>query len=703
MEKKRSKAETEKLLSRIQSRLKRGLAAEANLRDEARDDDEFYNGKQYPDAVRNQRQTDGRPCLTVNKLPQFVKKVTNEMRRNRPQIRALPVDDKADVKTAKIITGLLRHIQVNSRADLAYDSASEQTVIGGYGYWRVTTDYVEGEVDLQEIYIKRIASRFSVVLDYMRQEADASDAAWGFVFEDMAKEDFEQAYPDADVVSFDGSDADNPAPGWLTDNSVRVAEYFEAVTEPKTLLLLQDGRKVWEADHDKSDATSVISSRKVPKRCIYWYKTNGAEILEETIFPGELIPIVLMTGDEILVNGQINYKGVVRNAKDPQRMVNYWWTSYTELVAMAPKAPYIGYVGQFANPAQWAASNTQPVPFLEANAMIDGATNAVLPLPQRQQFAGVPTGIEQGLRLANEDMKETTGIYDASLGAQSNETSGIAINARKAEGDTANFHFLDNRNRAIRHCGRIILGLIPHIYDTQRILRILGEDGAVEKMQPINGAEDPEANQDSANDLAPIFDLTVGRYDLVVDSGPSFTTKRQEAAQGMTEFIRVFPQAAPLIGDLYAKGQDWPLANEIGERLKTMLPPGILKADGEPDLPPEIKAKMAQDQQQLQAADAAVHELAEKVKSKDSENQTKLDIAEMDNATKIHIAKINAGVPEDLAAMAQELLALKQLVEAHHEALTQPPAPGPAQAGQGEIAPAPDQMSGPQSQQEMPL
>lgn len=680
---------TEDLLLRIRKRMSKGMAAESSIREDARDDDSFYAGMQYPKAIKAMREADNRPCLVVNKLPQFVKQITNAIRQNRPQIRVLPCDDQADVETAKVLTGLMRHIQVNSRSDLAYDNATEQTVVGGYGYWRVLSEYVEGEVDLQEIVIKRIQSRFSVVLDPGRQEPDGSDANWALIFDDMDKDVFEQKYPKAKAANVGADTA--YAQGWQSDDTVRIAEYFEVRVEPKKLMLLENGTKVWEGEKIPK-GSKVKASRIVQKRCVYWYKTNGFEILEDGTWPGSMIPIVVMIGDEMIVDGKLILKGVVRNAKDPQTMVNYWWTSYTELVAMAPKAPFIGYKGQFTDPDKWANSNTQPIPFLEAEPLTDSA-GAILPLPQRQSFAGVPTGIEQGLRLANEDMKETTGIYDPSLGNKSNATSGRGINAQKEQGETANYHFVDNLSRSLRHCGRIILEAIPFYYDTPRILRIIGEDGGVEKMQPVNGAQDGEATDVTA----PVFDFTVGRYDAVVDTGPSFLTRRQEASVGMSEFIRVFPQAAPIIGDLYAKGQDWPLANEIGERLKTMLPPGVLKEDGQPEIPPEVQAQLAQSQQMIQEMQAQLAEMAEKADGKKLESETKLDIAEMDNATKIHIAKINAGVPEDLAVIAQEILALRQMVEGHAQMLQQPIAPSPEQAGQGEIAPEPGPIPGPQS------
>jgi hypothetical protein len=273
-----------------------------------------------------------------------------------------------------------------------------------------------------------------------------------------------------------------------------------------------------------------------------------------------------------MVEGERSFISLVRFSKDPQRMFNYWRTASTELVALAPKAPFIGPKGAFNTDAnKWATANTSAHAYIE----YDGATP-----PQRQPFDGPPAGALQEAMNAADDMKSIMGIYDASLGARSNETSGRAILARQREGDVSTFNFIDNLSRAIRHAGRIIVDLIPHVYNTERIIRTINEDGTNRKV-PINQptpAEQQKAQGDQAaqaQGLIRIYDLTTGKYDVTCEAGPSFTTKREEAAAQMVEFIRAYPNAAPLIGDLLAKNLDWPGADDIAERLKAMLPPQV--------------------------------------------------------------------------------------------------------------------------------
>ena len=676
--KKRSSKDEEALLARIRKRFHVGLSAETLMRSEAKDDDEFEAGtNQWLGNSKADREAQGRPALQINKLPQFVKQVTNEMRQNRPQIRALPVSDDADIETAKKLTGLMRHIQNLSMADLAYDHSGEQMVIGGYGYYRIRTDYVGDDTFDQECLIDRIQSRFSVVLDPNFKQLDASDIKWGFIFEDVTKEDFEDMYPDAAAVSFDFKSEGEIYQNWVTEGTIKIAEYFEVREENEILYLTTDGRKIWEDNLEESGVTQdqIASKRTVKKPCVYWYKTNGLEILEDEIeLPGPLIPIVGVFGEEKVINGKRVYKGLIRDAKDPQRMVNYWWTSYTENVALAPLAPFIGYEGQFVDPQLWANANTQPVPYLEARWSTDATNGQQMPLPQRQQFAGVPSGIDQGLTMATNALKETTGMYNESLGAQSNANSGKAINARKQEGDTATFHFSDNVVRAQRHAGRILLQYIPHVYDSARVQRIIGEDGTAE-MLPINGhpGNDPEKPLESDD----IYDFTVGRYDIVIDSGPSYQTKRQEASQSLLEYFGKNEAAAQLLGDLFLSQQDWPLAKEAAARLKMMLPPQILQAENG-KMPPQVQQALSGMQNQLQQTTQQLHEAMGKLQDKQAEMSMKVTIADKDNATKLEIAKLNNSPPEAIQQLVQEVLFMRQGLSqmVQHLGLT-PPNSGP--------------------------
>jgi len=318
------------------------------------------------------------------------------------------------------------------------------------------------------------------------------------------------------------------------------------------------GQDVYEAQKalfDAAGASVVGRPRPATSHKVTQFILSGAEVLETVDWAGRYIPIVPVYGEAIHVDGARRLRSLVRDAKDPQRMYNYWRTASTELVALAPKTPFIGRRGAFdTDAAKWASANTQSHAFIE----YDGPE-----APQRQPYAGVPAGALQEALNASDDMKAIMGMYDASLGARSNETSGKAILARQREGDVSTFHYIDNLSRAIRHAGRILIDLIPRVYAAPRMVRILGAGGEAEMAainQPLPGA------------LEKVFDLSVGRYDLTVSAGPSYTSRREEAASQMIELIRAYPPAAPLIGDLLAKNLDWPGADEVAKRLAALNP-----------------------------------------------------------------------------------------------------------------------------------
>ena len=304
------------------------------------------------------------------------------------------------------------------------------------------------------------------------------------------------------------------------------------------------------------------ASHKVTQRIV-----SGAAVLETVDWAGRFIPIVPVYGEELMVDGRRRLRSLVRDAKDPQRMFNYWRTTSTELVALAPKAPFIGRKGAFDTDSdKWATANVKSHAYIE----YDGPEP-----PMRQGFAGVPAGALQEAMNASDDMKAIMGLHDASLGARSNETSGRAIMARQREGDTSTFHYIDNLSRSIRHAGRILLDLIPKVYATARVVRVLGPDGAAQNIGVAPGGQSPAQGAEQLKAIGRIHDLGAGRYDLTVRSGPSFTSRREEAANQMIELIRAYPGAAPVIGDLLARNLDWPGADEIAGRLAALLPPQV--------------------------------------------------------------------------------------------------------------------------------
>jgi hypothetical protein len=596
--------------------------AEADQRKVSLDDLEFARlGKQWPEDVEKQREKEGRPCLTINRLPAFIKQVTNDARQNRPSITVHPVGDGAEKETAEILNGLIRNIQNVSRADIVYDTALDFAVTMGFGYWIVRDQYTCEDSFDRDLVIERVSNPFSVYGDYKSKEATSVDWNLAFVTDLYTQSEYKRRWPGAELIDFSG-DKDEETALWFVDKKVRVAEYWTRDEVEAKLVKTSDGAIMFEEEYlkiqDLLDAQGITiegdrltKTYKVTQRII-----SGSEVLETNDWKGKYIPVVPVYGDEINVNGKRHFQSLVRFAKDPQRMFNYWRTASTELVALAPKAPWVGAVGSFATDPKWATANNATHQYLEYDPVEGGAP------PQRQPFTGVPAGALQEALNASDDMKNIMGLHDASLGARSNETSGRAIMARQREGDVSTFNFMDNLTRAIEHTGAILVDLIPKHYDVPRIIRCIKEDGSTYSV-PVNQPVMPAAPQqgqpqmpgmpqeqftpapEHVEGLTKIFDLTTGKYDVTVAAGPSFTSKREESAEQMMEFIRVFPQSAPLIGDLLAKNLDWPGADEVAARLKAMLPP---QAAG------QVDPMVQQLQQQLKQMDGQARQAVGQLK-----------------------------------------------------------------------------------------
>jgi hypothetical protein len=545
---------------------------EAENRAQALEDIRFARlGEQWPDVVRRQRELDNRPCLTVNRLPAFIRQVVNDARQNRPAIKIHPADDQADPQVAAIYNGLIRNVEYTSDADVAYDTALDCAVTSGLGYFRINTRYAADDGFDQDIVIQRVANPFSIYGDPYSTAADSADWNVAFVVDLMAKSRFAGQYKGADAVDWDGLGYGGlPAP-WLDDDRVLAAEYWTRHPVRRQILALSNGETIaadeYAANKALFDSAGVVVIGRPRDTLSYAVKQHvltGAEVLDTVDWAGKFIPIVPVYGDEVNLEGRRHLRSLVRDAKDPQRMFNYWRTTSTELVALAPRAPFIGPKGAFKSDAdKWATANTEAHAYIEYDGQIP---------PERQPFAGVPAGALQEAMNASDDIKAILGLFDASLGAASNENSGRAILARQREGDVSTFHFIDNLSRAIRHAGRIMIDLIPRVYSTPRMLRVLGPGG-----EPSIVAVNQPAGSGAGQGAAPeqVFDLSVGKYDLTVEAGPSFTTRREEAASQMISLIQAFPEAAPVLGDLLAKNLDWPGAEEIAQRLKLLLPPQL--------------------------------------------------------------------------------------------------------------------------------
>ena len=600
------------LMATMRHRFTMALTALGDSREDELDDLKFMAGSpdnqwQWPADVLATRgavqgQTiNARPCLTINKLPQHVRQVTNEQRQNRPSGKVIPVDDNADVAVAEVFDGIVKHIEYMSDADVAYDTACDNQVAYGEGYIRIVTEYCDEDSFDQDIRIKRVRNSFSVYMDPMIQDPCGADAQWAFVTEDLTKDEYERQFPDASPISSMMSQGvgDESMSEWINEDTIRIAEYFYFKNERATLNLYPGNVTAFSRSPLDKQLRGLygnpIRSREVDRKKVMWMKTNGFDILDEREWPGKWIPIVRVVGNEFEVQGQLYLSGLVRNAKDAQRMYNYWTSQEAEMLALAPKAPFIGYGGQFEGyETQWKTANTTNWPYLEVNPDVTDGAGSVLPLPQRAAPPLPQTGLIQAKMGAGEDIKATTGQYDASLGQQGNERSAKAIVAREKQGDVGTYHYVDNLARAIRYITRQLVDLIPKIYDTQRIARIIGLDGQV-SMVKIN-PEQPEAvkeikDQATGSVIDKIYNPSVGKYDVMVTTGPGYMTKRQEALEAMGQILQTNPQLWSVAGDLFIKNMDWPGAQEMAERFKHIIDPKVL---GDEDQSPEMAAAKQQ-------------------------------------------------------------------------------------------------------------
>jgi hypothetical protein len=599
--------------------------ADKHNRDAALDDIRFARlGEQWPDNIRSSRQAKGRPCLTINKMPAYIRQVVNDSRQNKPSIKVSPVDGDADVETAEILSGLIRNIEYTSNADVAYDTAIDNAVTCGFGYWRINIDYAHDDSFDMDLRIQRISNPLSVYRDPFSTDADSGDWNCAFIVDKIKKDQFKQKYKNAKLAHWEEYEAlDAP---WMEDESVMLAEYWKREEVDRKILLLNDRSVVDESVYVQNKAIyDAVGASVVAERITKSYKVrqiimSGVDVLEENYWPGIYIPIVPVYGEEVVENGKRYFRSMIRDAKDPLRMLNYWRSACTELVALAPKAPFIGRKGSFTTDAEkWATANTDNHAFIE----YDGAEP-----PQRQPFSGIPAGALQEAMNASDDIKAILGMFEPSMGAQGNETSGRAIIARQRESDTGQFHFVDNQSRGIRHTGRIFLDLIPKVYSGERVLRVIGEDG---KKKNIRIGEENSERVDDRGEIEKIYALNIGKYDVVVEAGANYATKRQEAADQMTEMIRVYPAAAPLIGDLLAKNLDWPGAEDIAKRFEAMLPPQVKAADGDDDGRQQI---IAQAQEQIQQIQQQAMQAVQQLQSENQQLKAKIEGAAMEAQVK---------------------------------------------------------------------
>lgn len=635
---------TDPVLNEARERFRYCEQWESTARKHAQDDYKFANGDSYnmyqwPNGIQKSRDSDEKPTLTLNQVQQHNLQIINDAKQNKTAIQIRATGGEATFESAQIFTQVVRHIEYASRASVAYSTAIEFQVQVGIGYWYYELDYEEDDSFDLAIKTKRCIRPDLIYIDPDIAELDGSDAEYGFIFEDVYRKEFNRRYPKwkdkGGLAALGNTD-------WYTSDKIRVADYYRVIYSPDKLYAYADpdneGRMLVAK---KSELGSVIAagvedhpqtrSRDIQRREIEWNFIVGNEIVQTKIWPGRYIPIVRLVGIETVIDGVMDRRGHTRSMIDPQRMYNYWSSSAVENVALQSKTPYIGAAEAFEGFEEyWKTANKVNHAFLPFNGFADDGQTKI-EAPQRQSPPVMAQAYIDGMKVAQQELMMVSGQWQAQMGQQGNERSAKAINERQRQGDNATYHFIDNLSVALCHAGRIILDLIPHVYDTRRIMKIMGEDG--ELMQVTM---DPQAKQSlielqdrQGKTIERILNPRRGKYDVVADIGPAYATRRQETFNAMVQIMTQAPQLTPFVADLFLKSADFPDADEGARRLRRMVPPQAL-GDG----PTPQEQALQQQVQQLESVLAQVMQDAAGQKLKLQGKEQLRDINAYDAETK---------------------------------------------------------------------
>jgi hypothetical protein len=613
------------------------------------------------------RRADGRPVITINQLPTFLHQVTNDQRMNTPSIHVHAVGADADEETAEIRQGMIRHIEYDSNADIAYDRAVNNAATIGAGYWYLDTEFESDTSFDQKIMFRSVRNPLSVRIDPLATEPDGSDMRFAFIESLMSRDDFKRQYPDADANDptwLSGGEYSK----WLMADSVLVCRYWYIETETATVIQLSNGETGWK---DKlvglPPGIQIVREREGTRKRVMLCKITGVDVLEKTEVKCRWIPVFPVYGDEIDIEGTINRYGIIRNARGPAQAYNVMMSGATEEVSLRTKAPYIGVAGQFEGfEDNWAQANVRTFPYLEYNQISEDGHPA--PPPQRQPMADIPNGMLAMAMHAADNVKKTTGLFDSSLGARSNATSGIQERAQQQQGDMANYHYADNLNRSILHCGRCINDMIPHYYDAERVVNIMRPDMSIDSKTINKQLPEPMQDEETGAIVSVLNDMTGGEFTVTVSAGPSFTSMREEAQNFFASAMSAAkdPATNAIVTYLAMRNSSAPGADEATEMLKTLLPPaakavlddgekeggqkqqmvmtprGPVPAEQIPQIMGQLEQQMQQMQQALQQSDATKQQAeAAKAQAEAMRQQNEQDALQLD-AQRVQIEQYTA-------------------------------------------------------------
>lgn len=694
--------EDEEILKEARQRFKACEEWEAQARIYFEADYKFANGDsdnmyQWPDDIAQGRSDANRPCLTINKTKQHNLMIINDAKQNKPGVNIRPVSDEASFEAAQVFQEMVRHVEYISGAENVYDHGMSYAVEAGWGYWRVETDYKDAKTFDQEVYIRRIKNPLSVYLDCDINEVDGSDARYGFIFEDLAKDLFEDTYPQyKDNVGWGATFAglDN-YDGWLTRDKVRVAEYYRKTQKKKKLVSFHDPETnedvldYWDELEEVEKTTfNIIKNREQsldPRQRTYnernvltdnieWFKIAGDKIIDRGPWLGKYVPIVRMIGTETVIDGIYDCKGHTRALKDAQRMYNYNTSANVEYGALQTKSPWIAPTQAIEGYEEyWKTANTTNHSYLPYNGLDEDGNQ--IGAPSRPAAPQASQAYVEQLKIAQNEMMMVSGQYQAQLGENENAKSGVAINARQRQGDRATYHFIDNQAIAIRYTGKILIDLLPKVYDTKRVMRITARDGTT-----MNVTVDPNAEQayqkqgeegvDRGEKVVDIiFNPSVGNYDVMADTGPSFATRRQEAWNALTQIATQDPEFMKVAGDIMFKVADFPEADVLAQRMRRTIDPNILgdKPNAQfeqamqqaADKIDQLTALVAKQSQDIANKDRELDVKEREVSIREKETEATQARLDYEAETKRTVALGNSGpaiTPEQIQPVVQQLL-----------------------------------------------
>lgn len=672
------------IIQECQERFRLSVESFDRNRKEFEFDKRFDEGDQWDPTIRDERFSDRRPCLTVNITDAVARRVINMCRENRPRIVTHAVGNGADVDVAKTIDGMIRHIEYTSNAAYAYDTAVENSVLGGWGWLSVESEYISEHSMDQHLKIKAWENPLMIYQDPNSRAPDGSDMEWLIETEFLSRTDYRQRYGQLDPQGWQYVGGGDDVGDWSSKEKIRVAKYWRVERLKDTLYQMSNGKCYFKDELMSREGRDVlqiteISKREVLRRKVVCRLLTQNKILHTAEWPGKWIPFVPVYGRRYDINGHVTLKGIVRDLRDPARIYNYAQTAKTEQYALQPKAPWLGAAGFMdGKENQWRDANRKPLVAVEYTPVrLEDGTYA--PPPMRQAPAQPATGFMEWGESTKSDFLAIAGMpHDPNQDKQGEVISGIALAKRAGIADLANLDFYDNFTRSLGQLGRVILDLIPHYYDTPRSMRIIREDGTHE----VGQINQPQINPQTQALEKVLNDVTVGDYDVVIDTGPAYQTKREQSAEAMLQLLAtpVGEMVAQTSADLMVRAMDFPNADSVADRLVTLIPAAQMEKNSK--FPPEAQAIIKGLQQQLQRLNQSHMALELELQSKHGLEamrqsgethraliaaETKREDAHLQSRTRLHETHVRAVTAHDVA----EIGAAGKLMQTHANAAHQ--------------------------------